>query len=305
MTISRIPMCNGGPEVSRFVAGYWRLAHWGMTDQQVLTYVQQCYDWGVTTVDHAMVYRSEEPFGRALKLKPELRTQLEIITKCGIRPVGFGPLGAKNINHYDSSQKAITASAEASLRALGTDYIDILLIHRPDYLMHADEIAEAFQTLKNSGKVRHFGVSNFTVHQFDLLQQRVQEFASEGLVTNQVQCSPLHLDALDDGVFDQCARLRVSPMLWSCLAAGKLMQPENEQGQRILQALTIVADELGLNDLEPVVYAWTLTLPCNALPMLGSSNIDRVKTALLADGLKLNREQWYRIWEASMGHSVP
>jgi len=276
-----------------------------MTDQQVLTYIQQYHDWGVTTADHAMVYRSEEPFGRALKLKPELRHQLEIVTKCGIRPIGFGPLGAKAVNHYDSSAKAIIESTHASLRALSTDYVDVLLIHRPDYLMQADEIAEAFYSLKNDGKVRHFGVSNFNVHQFAVLQQKVKDFAAEGLVTNQVECSPYHLDALDNGVFDHCTRHHVSPMLWSCLGAGKLMQPDDDKGRRILQALTIVADELGLNDLEPVVYAWTLTLPCNPLPMLGSRNIDRIKTALLADGLQLNHEQWYRIWEASTGHSVP
>lgn len=305
MSVSRIRMSAAGPEVSRFVAGFWRLNQWEMTDEQVLTYIKQYRDLGITTFDHAMVYRSEERFGRALKLEPGLREHLEIISKCGIRPIGFGPLGAKSVNHYDSSAKAIIKSTEASLRALGTDYLDILLLHRPDYLMWAEEVAEAFQQLKTDGKVRYFGVSNFNIHQFELLQHYVTEFADEGLVTNQIELSPYHPQALDDGIFEQCARLQITPMLWSCLAGGILMNAHDEKGRRIHQALTIVADELGLNDLEPVIYAWLLTLPCNSLPLLGTSKIDRVKIAIQADGLNLNREQWYRIWEASMGHGVP
>ncbi|WP_045855824.1 aldo/keto reductase [Teredinibacter purpureus] len=305
MSVSRIAMCPEGPEVSRFIAGFWRLNHWNMSDQAVLTFIEQYLERGVTTVDHAMVYRSEEPFGRALKLQPALRQSLEIISKCGIRPCGFGPLGAQAVNHYDSSKAHIIASAEASLRDLGTDYLDVLLIHRPDYLMNADEVAEAFLALKKAGKVKHFGVSNFTTAQFELLQQSVKSFAPEGLVTNQIEFSPYHLEALDSGIFEQCGRHKIAPMLWSCLAGGQLLQPDTEKGKRLIQALTNVAGELGLTQLEPVIYAWVLTLPYNCLPLLGTSKIERVDSALQANELTLNREQWYRIWEASKGHAVP
>ncbi|WP_075184919.1 aldo/keto reductase [Teredinibacter haidensis] len=305
MTLSRTRMSTQGPEVSRFIAGYWRLKYWGISDQELVSFIEQHLEMGITTVDHAMVYRSEEPFGRALKIKPELRQSMEIVSKCGIRPAGFGPMGAKAVNHYDSSKKHIIASTETSLQHLGTDYLDVLLIHRPDYLMNAEEVADAFQTLKQAGKVKYFGVSNFSLHQFELLNAHVKSFTPEGLVTNQVEFSPYNLDALDEGFFEQASLNQITPMLWSCLAGGQLMQPEDEKGKRIQQALQIVADELGLNELEPVIYAWVLGLPCPTLPLLGTSKIERYKIALQAQSIELNREQWYRIWEASKGHAVP
>jgi len=305
MHSSRTQMSPEGPEVSRFIAGFWRLNSWQMRAQALLTFIEQYRDLGITTIDHAMVYRSESPFGDALALQPSLREQLEIVSKCGIKPAGFGELGAKSVNHYDSSKEAIITSVEASLKNLRTDYLDVLLIHRPDYLMDPEAVASAFQDLRASGKVRYFGVSNFSVNQFELLQQYVKSFAPEGLVTNQVELSPYHLQALDSGQLEQCLRHRVSPMLWSCLAGGRLLNPESNKGQLIKKALQLVAEELGIEDIEPVIYAWVLTLPCNALPLLGTSKIDRVKTALQADALTLDREQWYRIWEASTGHSVP
>jgi Predicted oxidoreductase len=306
MTISRIPLATGdGPEVSRLIAGYWRLKHWGKSDQELLTFIEQHLEMGITTVDHAMVYRSEALFGRALALKPQLRVQLEIITKFGIRPCGFGPMGAQAVNHYDSSAKYLLKSVEASLRDLNTDYIDVLLVHRPDYLMNAEALAEGFLQLKTSGKVKHFGVSNFTVAQFERLQQAVTSFIPEGLVTNQIEFSPYHLDALDNGIFEQCTNHKISPMLWSCLAGGKLMSPSDDKGHRLHQAFQIVADELGLNEIEPVIYAWVLRLPSAPLALLGTSKIERIKVAVQADELTLNREQWYRIWEASKGYAVP
>lgn len=305
MSVSRTRMSAQGPEVSRLIAGYWRLKAWQFTPQQLLTFIQEHLELGITTVDHAMVYRSEAPFGEALALAPGLREKLEIVTKCGIRPCGFGDLGARNVNHYDSSREAIVASAEASLRDLHTDYIDVLLIHRPDYLMNPEEVAAAFEQLKAAGKVRYFGVSNFSTAQFELLQQFITDFAPEGLVTNQVEFSPYRLQALESGLFEQCGRLGVSPMLWSCLAGGQLMRGESEKSQRLLAALRTVADELNLAEIDPVVYAWTLALPCQPLPLLGSSRIERYRVAAQADGIQLNREQWYRIWEASTGHPVP
>lgn len=141
MTVSRATLSPNGPEFSRLIAGFWRLNDWAMSSQQLLAFVEQCVELGVTSMDHAFVYRSERPFGDALAMRPELRQKMEIVTKCGIRPMGFGPLGGDALNHYDSSSESIIASTENSLRELRTDYIDLLLIHRPDYLMHAEEIA--------------------------------------------------------------------------------------------------------------------------------------------------------------------
>lgn len=301
MAVSRVSLSPKGLEFSRFIAGFWRLKHWGKTPQELLGFIEDLLALGVTTMDHAMVYRSEAPFGDALALKPSLRDKMEIVTKCGIRPQGFGDLGARNTNHYDASPRAIVQSVEASLRDLRTDYVDLLLIHRPDYLLHADEVADTFQQLRTQGKVKFFGVSNFTPSQFELLQSR---FNNE-LVTNQIEFSPAYMAPLENGLLDQASLHKAKPMLWSCLAGGKLLQPEDAKGERILAALQQVARELGVQDIEQVIYAWVLTLPCDPLPLLGSSKIERIRAAVAADGLRLSREQWYSIWEASNGAAVP
>lgn len=301
MTIPRSPICVGGPEVSQVIAGFWRLKNWGMPPQALVKFVEQNIELGVTTMDHAMVYRSEAPFGAALAIAPHLRDRIEIITKCGIRPTGYGDLGAQKTNHYDSSSSAIVESVENSLRDLGTDYIDILLLHRPDFLMDPHEVAEAFHALKSQGKVGYFGVSNFSCQQFSLLQSVWQE----PLVTNQVEFSPYHMQALSSGVFEQCGVHSNRPMLWSCLAGGALFAPATEKGWRLQKALLAVADEIGAETIDQVVYAWVLALPCKPLPLLGTSKIERVRSAVKGVSLKLSREQWYRIWEASNGASVP
>lgn len=301
MSLPRARISHDGPQVSQLIAGFWRLKHWGMTSQELLRYLERLLELGVTTMDHAMVYRSEAPFGEALALRPALRQRLEIVTKCGIRPAGFGPLGAQRFNHYDSGAAAIIESVEASLRDLRTDYIDILLLHRPDYLMDVQEVAEAFQRLKTQGKVRHFGVSNFSAAQF----QALQNAWSPGLVTNQIELSPLALQALESGVLEQCAAVGARPMLWSCLAGGRLLAPEDQRGRSVLAALQRVREELGASSLEQVAYAWTLALPCRPLPLLGTSRIERVADAVGSVDLRLSREQWYNIWEASNGAPVP
>lgn len=301
MTISRAALCPNGLEVSQLIAGFWRLKHWGLSAKELLRFIQTIMDMGITTMDHAMVYRSEAPFGEALALHPSLRQQMEIVSKCGIRPAGFGPLGAAQTSHYDSGYAAIIESAEASLQDLRTDYLDILLLHRPDYLMDVHEIAEAFARLKSQGKVRYFGVSNFSAAQFDLLQG----VWSDGLVTNQIELSPYYMQALDSGTLEQCAGYGVRPMLWSCLAGGHLLNPIDAKGQRLLAALQRIREETGADSVEQVVYAWVLALPSEPLPLLGTSKLERVTDAVKGLSVQLTREQWYSIWEASNGAPVP
>ncbi|MBT5951374.1 MAG: aldo/keto reductase, partial [Betaproteobacteria bacterium] len=264
MAVSRIKLIGADVEVSRFIVGFWRLGSWGVTSTELQFFVEELVDLGVTTMDHAFVYRSEALFGEVLKKSPALRNQIEIVTKFGIRPTGFGPLGATSTNHYDSSSDYLRTSVENSLRELNTDRIDILLVHRPDYLMDVDKMAVAFETLMAEGKVRSFGVSNFSASQFSLLQSRL----SNPLVTNQVECSPLCLDALENGVLDQCQQLGVNPMFWSCLAGGELLTGEDERSKRVQSALNFVAEETGANSLEQVVYSWLLKHPSNALPII-------------------------------------
>ena len=297
--VQRITLAPQGPEFSRFVMGYWRLMDWNMSPLQLASFIEEHIDLGVTTVDHADIYggyQCEAAFGEALKLVPALRGRMEIVTKCGIATTAK-PEHA--LGHYITDSAHIIKSAEQSLVNLATDRIDLLLIHRPDPLMDADEVAEAFLNLHQSGKVRHFGVSNFTPAQFALLQSRLP-FT---LATNQVEISPVHQPLLLDGTLDQLQQLRIRPMAWSCLGGGRLF---NEEGfQALRDELAQVAHELNADSIEQVVYAWVLRLPSQPLPIIGSGKIERVRSAIVAEKLSMTRQQWFRIRKAALGYDVP
>ena len=297
--VQRITLAPQGPEFSRFVMGYWRLMDWNMSAQQLVSFIEEHLDLGVTTVDHADIYggyQCEAAFGEALKRSPALRQRMEIITKCGIATTAKAEHA---LGHYITDRDHIISSAEQSLTNLATDYLDLLLIHRPDPLMDADDVAEAFLALHQSGKVRHFGVSNFTPAQFALLQSRLP-FT---LATNQVEISPVHQPLLLDGTLDQLQQLRIRPMAWSCLGGGRLFNDEAFQPLR--DELAQVAQELNAETIEQVVYAWILRLPSQPLPIIGSGKIERVRSALAAEQLAMTRQQWFRIRKAALGYDVP
>lgn len=297
--LQRLAISPQGPEFSRFVMGYWRLMEWNLSAPALASFIEHHLELGITTVDHADIYgnyQCEAAFGQAIRHAPHLRQKLEIVTKCGIATLA---LPGNSIGHYITDKKHIVDSAEASLRHLHTDYIDVLLIHRPDPLMDADEVAEAFSVLHKSGKVRHFGVSNFTPAQFSLLQSRIPF----SLVTNQVEISPIHQPALLDGTLDQLQQLRIHPMAWSCLGGGRLFAAPEYASLRA--TLSEVAAEIGAQTLEQVVWAWVLRLPSKPLPLIGSGKTERVSNAVAALDLALSREQWFRIRKAALGYDVP
>ncbi len=288
-----------GPSFSPLIAGYWRLMEWGMTPQQVVQFIEHHLALGITTVDHADIYgdyQCEAAFGAALRLAPDLREKLQIVTKCGI---ATRAKPEHRIGHYITEASHILHSAENSLRHFNTDYLDLLLIHRPDPLMDADEIAEAFTALHQSGKVRHFGVSNFTASQFTLLQSRLPF----SLVTNQLEISPLEQTSLLDGSLDQCQQNRIRPMAWSCLGGGRVFNDPHYQPLR--DELEQVKQEIGASNIEQVVYAWVMKLPSRPMPIIGSGKIERVKEAVGACQLTLDRQQWFRIRKAAIGYDVP
>jgi predicted oxidoreductase len=279
--------------------GYWRLMDWNMSPLQLASFIEEHLDLGITTVDHADIYggyQCEAAFSEALKLVPALRDRMEIVTKCGIATTAK-PEHA--LGHYITDSAHIIKSAEQSLVNLATDRIDLLLIHRPDPLMDADEVAEAFLNLHQSGKVRHFGVSNFTPAQFALLQSRLP-FT---LATNQVEISPVHQPLLLDGTLDQLQQLRIRPMAWSCLGGGRLFN--DDEFQPLRNELETIARELNAESIEQVVYAWILRLPSKPLPIIGSGKIERVRSALAAEELQMTRQQWFRIRKAALGYDVP
>lgn len=301
--VSKVSIAPQGPELSELVQGYWRLAEWGMTPQQRLTFLKQHVELGVTTVDHADIYggyECEQLFGEAIKLDPSIRDSIEVVTKCDINLCG-DKFPQRKINYYDTSSAYIYQSVNNSLDRLGVEQIDLLLIHRPDALMDADEVAEAFSELHKVGKVKHFGVSNFSPRQFELLQSRV----AKSLVTNQVEINPLNFDVVDDGTLDQLQMGRIRPMAWSCLAGGSLFTADTEQAKRVQNELEAIRVEIGADSIDQVIYAWVRRLPSKPLPIIGSGKIERVQTAVAALDLELTREQWYRVWVASKGHGVP
>ncbi|TDN54508.1 putative oxidoreductase [Buttiauxella sp. JUb87] len=297
--VQRITISPQGPEFSRLVMGYWRLMEWNMSARQLASFIEEHVDLGITTADHADIYggyQCEAAFGDAMRLVPHLRQKMEIVTKCGIATTA-NPGHA--LGHYITDKSHIISSADSSLQKLATDYLDLLLIHRPDPLMDADEVAEAFTSLHQSGKVRHFGVSNFTPAQFSLLQSRLP-FT---LATNQVEISPVHQPTILDGTLDQCQQLRIHPMAWSCLGGGSLFNDEAFQPLR--DELRAVGDELGAETIEQVVYAWVMRLPAKPLPIIGSGKIERVRSAIHSLSLDMNRQQWFRIRKAALGYDVP
>lgn len=303
MQSSKIKITPEGPEFSRTVAGLMNLSRWEISSSETLKWIEGCLDLGVTTFDHADIYgqhRCEQLFGEATNGNTSLRQKMQIITKCGIKTLSPAR-PAHRLGHYDTGKAHILASAENSLKMLKTDYIDLLLIHRPDPLMDADEVAEAFVELKQSGKVLYFGVSNFTTWQFDLLASRL-DFP---LVTNQIELSVLKMDSLHDGTADLCQRLRISPMAWSPLGGGRLFQSDSEQAVRLRESLGNVANEIGGTSIEQVALAWILQHPTKPLPVLGTGKIERIKDAVSAEQVTLTREQWFMLWVASAGHRVP
>jgi len=285
--------------LSRIVAGMWRMTEWDMTPQQRLAFIEQCIALGVTSFDHADIYGGygvEGLFGEALALKPSLRSQIQIVSKCGIKLIS-GRRPTHTIQHYDTSSAHIVASVENSLKELRTDYLDLLLIHRPDPLMDFDEVANTFQRLRSEGKVKEFGVSNFSRHQFETLNKRI------ALATNQVEFSPLHLDPMFDETFDGLQDLGVQPMIWSPLGGGRLFTAGDEQGERLRLKIKEVADELN-RPFASVVFAWIMQLPCKPVPLTGSGRIEAIQVAVEATQFSLSRPQWFEILRAARGHEV-
>ncbi|MES2324906.1 MAG: aldo/keto reductase [Pseudomonadota bacterium] len=299
MKCPRVATSTQGLELSRIVAGMWRMTEWGMSAEQRVAFIEHCLDLGVSSFDHADIYGGygvESLFGDALRLQPSLRDRMELITKCGIKLVS--PMRPQHsIQHYDTSAAHITGSVDESLRQLGTDRIDLLLIHRPDPLMDFDEVAHTFHGLRQAGKVLHFGVSNFSRHQFEALNKRVP------LVTNQVEFSPLHTAPMFDETFDGLQDLGVSPMIWSPLAGGRLFNGGEAHADNLRLVIKGIADDLG-QPFASVVFAWIMQLPCRPVPLTGTGRIEAIAVAVAGTQFTLSKMDWFKILRAARGHEV-
>lgn len=288
--------------VSKLALGLWRLDEWGCNADELAALLAQCVEMGITTFDHADIYgdyRCEAFFGDAVKRMPALKSQCEIVTKCDIKLVSE-QRPAHRLKSYDTSAAHIIASVHNSLKQLNVERIDLLLLHRPDPLMQPAEVAEAFARLHKSGDVTHFGVSNHRPSQMDVLSQYVEQ----PLVTNQVECSVLENQVLDDGAFDHALMHRYHPMVWSPFAGGAIFQSNSEAAQRVRAALAQVGGRLGGASLDQVALAWLLRHPVAAVPVLGTGNLTRIQSAADAVSLTLSREDWFEILQAARGHEV-
>lgn len=298
----KIQLAKNGPEFSRIIAGVMTWGVWGkkLTAKKAANYIDECLELGVTTFDHADIYghyTTEALFGRATKGKSSLRGQMELISKCGIKLVTPNRPNYK-VHAYDTSKAHILFSAENSLKNLKTDYLDLLLIHRPSPLMHPYEIAEAFNQLKQSGKVLNFGVSNFTPSQFNLLNEYIP------LVTNQIEVSLLHDEFMTDGTLDQCIQHEIAPMAYSTMAKGAFFAQEaSEPVQRIKKVCTKLKKKYRAT-YDELLTAWLLAHPARILPVIGTTSIDRMAAAVRATEITLERDDWFAMWEAARGYEV-
>ncbi|MGE5107545.1 MAG: aldo/keto reductase [Sphingobacteriales bacterium] len=288
---------------SPVIAGTMKWGVWGakFSTNEYLQLIDECMQMGVTTFDHADIYghyTTEEEFGRALAERKHLRSQMQFITKCGIKMVSPNR-PHHTIKHYDTSKEHIIHSAHLSLKHLHTDYIDTLLIHRPDPLMHPDEIAEAFTQLKNEGKALNFGVSNFTQSQTEMIASRFP------IITNQIELSILYLKPFTDGTLDECITKNIIPMAWSPLGGGNLFAhaEDDERAKRIIAVADILAEKYSVAP-DQVLLSWLLQHPSGIIPVLGTSKAERIKKALEASKIKMERQEWFMLWRASTGHEV-
>jgi predicted oxidoreductase len=285
--------------LSPIVAGLWRMHEWRLDVPARVRWIEQALELGITSFDHADIYGGygvEALFGEALAAAPGLRSRMQIVSKCGIKLVAPARPGHA-IKSYDSSRAHVLASVDASLQALRTDRIDLLLMHRPDLLMDPDELAATFEELQGAGKVLAVGVSNHNPQQLAMLHRR------HPLLTNQIELSPLQLQALSDGTLDQCTDLGLRPMIWSPLGGGRLFTGADAQAQRVRGVLEDLGRRHGVS-AATMAYAWILRHPAKPLPITGSGRIEALREAVAALDVALSAEDWYRVWQASTGHEV-
>lgn len=285
--------------LSRLVYGLWRIGDDPDTSPgHIQAKLDACLDQGITSMDQADIYGAygaEALLGAALRDRPSLRDQIEIVTKCGI----VAPIGRyrdATVKHYDTSAAHIQSSVDASLKLMGIEQIDLLLIHRPDPFMDHVETGQALDHLIKSGKAKAVGVSNFKPHDWDLLQSAM----TTRLATNQIELSVLAPEAFSNGDLAHLQRLDVAPMAWSPLGGGRLFDsPASAQ----TQGLASIAERLEA-DLATLAYAWLLAHPAQILPVAGTNSLSRIKRLRDAFDLEIDRQTWFEIYTLACGHEV-
>ncbi|MCL6586043.1 MAG: aldo/keto reductase [Anoxybacillus sp.] len=298
---------KSGLLASEIVLGCMRIAE--MSVSELSRYIDEALEAGITMFDHADIYgkgRCEELFGEVLASRPDLRDRIHIQSKCSIRD-----------GYYDLSKEHILASVDGILQRLQTDYLDILLLHRPDTLMEPEEVAEAFDQLYASGKVRHFGVSNFNSMQIELLQAYVKQ----PIIANQMQFSMMHANLVTSGIqantlfdgaadrdghiLEYCRLKNITIQAWSPFQYGFFegVFIDNEKFPEVNEVLGRLAEEKGVSK-SAIAVAWILRHPANMQVIVGTTNAARLKDICQASHVQLSRKEWYDIYRAA-GHRLP
>ena len=294
--------------VSRLAYGCWRIGAAAERRADDKRAILAAFESGYTLFDHADIYgrgESERIFGEVLREHPDLRSQALIISKAGVRRADDPP---GSPYHYNLSGEHLVRSCEGSLQRLGVETLDVFLVHRADWLADPADVAAAFNRLQESGKARFFGLSNCRPS----LARAVQAACPMPLVAHQVEISLAQLAAFTDGTLDQCLEARMTPMAWSPLGGGQLADgsrrllksQEGYHTERILPLLDDLARAHGMTR-SAVALAWLLRHPSGIIPVIGSTDPQRIRQVTRAAEVELSREDWYRLLNAARGESLP
>jgi len=284
---------------SKIIAGTMTWGIWGknLDKNQMIELMNHCLETGITTFDHADIYggyTTEADFGNAFGESRIDRKKIQLISKCGIQLVSENR--SVKIKHYDYSKSHIIKSAEQSLKNLKTDYLDLLLLHRPSPLIQADEIAEAIEKLKTEGKILEFGVSNFTPSQTDLIQAKTE------IKYNQIEFSVTHFDAMLNGSLDHMQTNGIQPMCWSPL--GTVFKKNHEKSIRIKKLARQLSTKYNA-EIDVLLLAWILKHPSGFLPVFGTADKTRIAKLMKATTIEMELEDWFAFWTESAGNLVP
>ncbi|NOH97929.1 aldo/keto reductase [Vibrio sp. 99-70-13A1] len=320
-----IPLSNYLPNVSTIaygcmgLGGGWNQNPTSKEDvKQANEIIELALESGINLFDHADIYtftKAEQAFGSVLKQTPSLRDNMFIQSKCGIRFEGEG-----NVGRYDFSSDWVSESVDSILQRLNTEKLDVLLLHRPDPLMDLEELAKTMQSIHKQGKVDYFGVSNMNSHQIQFLQSALEL----PIVANQMEMSLAKLDWLDEGVMvntegyhqsdfptgtiEHCRMNGIQLQAWGCLAQGRFSESghhsEHENVRKTAHYVTQLADQYGVTS-EAIVLAFLLRHPANIQPIIGTTNLDRIKASSQATQVQLSREEWYNLYVYSRGQALP
>lgn len=285
---------------SRFSSIIAGTMNWGSWDKKLSTsemsnIINVCVENKITTFDHAAIYgdyTTESDFGKALKSSKLQREKVQLISKCGLI---IPNANSTQVKQYESSKESMIKSVDASLKNLQTDYLDALLIHRPNPLMQADEIAEAVTRLKKEGKILDFGVSNFTVSQMELLRSKIE------VNFNQIQFSATHYEAMLDGSLDYMQMHGIQPMAWNPL--GTVFREDTNRTRNLKKLLAKLVEKYEIGS-DMILLAWILKHPSRIIPVAGTVNVGRLQNIHKATEMNLDQEDWFAIWTESMGNPI-